>query len=456
MPLTRLKNKGLGNSVSFENIDDTGTEGTKVAQGTNAQRGSTEGQLRYNTEFDGLEVRNSSTHVVVKSQTAFLTWITTAGSLLSGHAADTAITNIGLQAEDAVGGAVTFAIQSGSLPTGISMSSAGVISGTPTATGTANFTVRATSGSYNEDRAFSINVTQGAYTASLLVIGGGGSGGYTTIGYAGGGGGSGGIAYQASATINPATDFTVTVGAGGSEATDHSEGGSNVADSGSNSVFSGTGVSTLTAFGGGGGAGYHNASTHGAAGGSSGGCEGQSHSGTHAQTATQGTGGSSHYGSANGSGSLGSPHQAGGGGGTGEVGGTDGTGYGGDGTADFNSWGAATTTGVDSGGTRYYAGGGGGGHANGSGGVGGLGGGGTGGNQTGNSGTAGTASTGSGGGGRGRWNTGSGTGGAGGSGLVIVRYAGVQKTGATGGTVVTTGGYTYHTFTSSGTFRSST
>ena len=77
--------------------------------------------------------------------------------------------------------------------------------------------------------------------------------------YAGGGGGSGGIAYQASATIAPATDFTVTVGAGGSEATDHSEGGSNVADSGSNSVFSGTGVSTLTAFGGGGGAGYHNA-----------------------------------------------------------------------------------------------------------------------------------------------------------------------------------------------------
>ena len=34
MPLTRIKNKGLGDAVSFENINDTGTEGTKVATGT--------------------------------------------------------------------------------------------------------------------------------------------------------------------------------------------------------------------------------------------------------------------------------------------------------------------------------------------------------------------------------------------------------------------------------------
>jgi hypothetical protein len=36
--------------VSFENITDTGTEGTKVASGTNAQRGTTQGQLRFNTD----------------------------------------------------------------------------------------------------------------------------------------------------------------------------------------------------------------------------------------------------------------------------------------------------------------------------------------------------------------------------------------------------------------------
>ena len=33
----------------FENITDTGTEGTKVASGTTAQRGSTTGQFRFNT-----------------------------------------------------------------------------------------------------------------------------------------------------------------------------------------------------------------------------------------------------------------------------------------------------------------------------------------------------------------------------------------------------------------------
>jgi hypothetical protein len=49
--------------VSFENITDTGTEGTKVASGTTAQRGSTTGQLRFNTEtnvaeyYDGTEFR---------------------------------------------------------------------------------------------------------------------------------------------------------------------------------------------------------------------------------------------------------------------------------------------------------------------------------------------------------------------------------------------------------------
>jgi hypothetical protein len=33
---------------------------------------------------------------------------------------------------------------------------------------------------------------------------------------------------------------------------------------------------------------------------------------------------------------------------------------------------------------------------------------------------------------------------------VIIRYSGAQR--GTGGAITTTGGYTYHTFTSSGTF----
>ena len=59
MPLTRIKNKGLGDAVSFENINDTGTEGTKVATGTTAQRGSTTGQWRYNSETGFFEGRNT-------------------------------------------------------------------------------------------------------------------------------------------------------------------------------------------------------------------------------------------------------------------------------------------------------------------------------------------------------------------------------------------------------------
>ena len=45
------------------NIVDTGTEGTKVASGTTAQRGSTTGQWRYNTTTGKFEGRDASTFV---------------------------------------------------------------------------------------------------------------------------------------------------------------------------------------------------------------------------------------------------------------------------------------------------------------------------------------------------------------------------------------------------------
>jgi hypothetical protein len=41
---------GANLDVSFENITDTGTEGTKVASGTTGQRGTTAGQLRFNSD----------------------------------------------------------------------------------------------------------------------------------------------------------------------------------------------------------------------------------------------------------------------------------------------------------------------------------------------------------------------------------------------------------------------
>jgi hypothetical protein len=49
--LSTANNKIAGSNldVSFENISDTGTEGTKIALGTTAQRGSTQGQIRFNS-----------------------------------------------------------------------------------------------------------------------------------------------------------------------------------------------------------------------------------------------------------------------------------------------------------------------------------------------------------------------------------------------------------------------
>jgi hypothetical protein len=65
----------------------------------------------------------------------------------------------------------------------------------------------------------------------------------------------------------------------------------------------------------------------------------------------------------------------------------------------------------------------------------------------GGNGTAGTQNTGGGGGGA----SGSPSNGAlGGSGIVIIRYAGAQR--GSGGTITSAGGYTIHTFTSSGTY----
>ena len=43
-----IANLGTG----FVNITDTGTEGTKVLQELLAQRGSTQGQFRFNSELD--------------------------------------------------------------------------------------------------------------------------------------------------------------------------------------------------------------------------------------------------------------------------------------------------------------------------------------------------------------------------------------------------------------------
>ena len=250
------------------------------------------------------------------------------------------------------------------------------------------------------------------YSIEYLVVAGGAGGG----GYTGGGGGAGGL-ISASTTAISGVSYTVTIGAPGSGGS-----GSNRGTSGSNSVFD-----IVTAIGG--GAGAQN-DVSGLSGGSGGG-------GGHAPGGTGGAG-TAGQGYAGGAG-AGAPLYGGGGGGGATAVGASGQGGGtGNGGAGSDWLGLGTS----------YAGGGGGGIYN-SGttpGQGGAGGGGNGGNSS--IGPQ-NGSTNRGGGGGGSGNNGP-LGGNGGSGIVIVRYSGAQR--GTGGTVTQSGGYTYHTFTSSGNY----
>ncbi len=240
----------------FENITDIGTEGTRVASGTTAQRGSTAGQWRFNTTTGKFEGRNAGSFVslevtptvtsvddaevdsgaggnqtfvitganfnsgdiasfvgtegsnfnassttvdsatqitAVVAKSNFInskepydikittsgglsgvldnvisvdnspTWSTSAGSLGTigiNHSGN----HFTLVATDPDSDAITYAVQSGSLPTGTSLSTAGVISGTVGGSAaTFSFTVRATANSKTVDRTFTITTELANY-----------------------------------------------------------------------------------------------------------------------------------------------------------------------------------------------------------------------------------------------------------------------------------------------------
>lgn len=228
------------------------------------------------------------------------------------------------------------------------------------------------------------------YAAEYLVVGGGGSGTPSNLAGTGGGGGQ---LLTAAWTAAIGTAYTVTVGAGGTGSTSATNAG--VASS----------ISTIA-------------------------------------TAAAGTA-ANRSGSNNGPGGA-ATWAAGGGGGDSAVGGNAGYHAGATG-------GAGTLWTPNS--TYYGGGGGGGSYSNQSSrGAGGIGGGGTPGWYAATSGTAGTTNTGGGGGGAGSSNVyvGNFLGGGGGSGIVIIRYLGAQR--GTGGTYTSVGGYSYHTFTTSGTY----
>jgi hypothetical protein len=245
---------------------------------------------------------------------------------------------------------------------------------------------------------------QQSLTADILVVAGGGGGG---AGQAGGGG-AGGLLPFTSQSLT-ATNYTITVGAGGA--------GSSTSARGINGNDSQFGGLTLVKGGGGGGSFTDPTSSTntGAAGGSGGGgaTGGQSNN-----TQVGGAASPSGQGNAGGSGQLvaGTWRNGGGGGGIGGAGvnaaasaptGTGGSGSG----STYSSWASATGTGVSG---AYAGGGGGGGNTAGTA----TAGGGRGGDAS--AGTNGTANTGGGGGGGGYSGTANGY--SGGSGVIIVRY----------------------------------
>lgn len=280
-----------------------------------------------------------------------------------------------------------------------------------------------------------LSVVSDSYTISYMLVAGGGAGG----GWHAGGGGAGGVITGTSGALIPGVDSIVfTVGAGGTS-TDYNARGTNGANT--SALISGT---SYIAQGGGAGGAYDTLlPTSGGSGAGGNGDAGGS------PNRTLGASGIAGQGYPGGNGIQG--HAGGGGGGGGGPGSNSPTnviaGPGGPGYTWLNG--------------ITYAGGGGGGTWYGSNesdaGAGGTGGGGRGSyNQNGEVSVygprTGTVNTGGGGGGSGA-NAGGGNRSAyvtGGSGIAIIRYQGSQR--GSGGTITSSGGYTYHTFTGSGTF----
>jgi len=374
------------------------------------------------------------------------TFVTAAGSL--GTLAGGTSVSVSVNATDPESaGNVTFELQSGSLPAGLTLTNTAaeggtaIISGTatnPVANTTSNFVLRAVDAASNTtSRAFAITVNrtyaQTSFTSSgtfavpsgttaldavLVVAGGGGAGADHA-----GGGGAGGLIFMPSYPVTPGGTITVTVGCGGAG---HPTGGRG--STGTDSVFAAptdpgkhpTG-DVLTAKGGGGGGGG-NVAYDGGSGGSGGGGSGHGTNGigttNNPGATTQGTqsgdSGAYGFGNAGGAGVRTGPGSlfGGGGGGAGAAGsiGTPGQcGAGGIGKAYSIADGGQTNV--------YYAGGGAGAHYNNSftPRPGGQGGGGNSGNapSDANPGQDGTANKGGGGGG---------SRGDGGKGIIIVRY----------------------------------
>ncbi len=277
-------------------------------------------------------------------------------------------------------------------------------------------------------------VTQGYYADVLVVAGGGGGGGAeSSNGFGGGGAGGGAGGYVAGRIFIDYTvqSYSITVGGGGAGGASYGQSvgsGCNGAQGGASCALG------LVAIGGGFGAGDETG-TGGGNGGSGGGNGGDNSGvcgrGVLGQGCIGGASNTRNGGGGGGASATGATgYTLGGGGGNGRTW-LNGSTYAGGGGGGAGS--AVQTT--QSGGT---GGGGNGSSTNGTSGA----------DQSGGTATAGTANTGGGGGGAAAGRAQGGQ--NGGSGIVIIRYYGSQI--GYGGTITSSGGYTYHTFTTSGTY----
>lgn len=279
--------------------------------------------------------------------------------------------------------------------------------GTTTTTSTTSTTTSTTTTSTTTSTTTTTTPVSSSYQVEYLIVAGGGAGGPDNASGldASGGGGAGGF-ISSSLFVTSSTAYPIVVGTGGT--------GFN-GDTGAGNNGSGSSVFGFSALGGGGGASQAGDAANGGSGGG-----GASRGSTNpvrlfgSGSGTQGFNGGSATQATNGAG--------GGGGGAFSAGSTPGTNtYGGGGSGKL--W-------LD--GTLYAKGG----DTMGSG-------------TTPQSAVNGTDNTGNGGGGV--KNSGTTAGGDGGSGIVAIRYVSGSAS-ATGGTIVNSGGYTYHYFTGSGTF----
>ena len=360
-------------------------------------------------------------------------WQTASGSLGSFYE-QASITLSAVSASDSDSQTITYALANGSsLPSGLTLSSSGVISGTlpniSTQT-TYSFTVNATDGVNVIPRSFSITSKVLPSSIEYLIVGGGGAAGRGG-GASAGGGGAGGMltgTFTALSTISNGT--LITVGNGGAGRSNDGAG-----NSGQNSVALG-----LTAIGGGGGGVDGNFP---ALSGGSGGGGGTAHTSPFNTNGGAGTSGQGNSGGNGYSSIQVSPYSSGGGGGAGAAGSAGTSGGGGAGGIGLQSSITGTAT--------YYAGGGSGGSYVSGVVAGSLGGGGASGNGNAGEqpGTSGTPNTGGGAGGS-RWITNQ-TSASGGSGVVVLAYPDTDPAAVIPGTLTydtpTRAGYRVYRFT---------